>query len=1685
MSNTNDKDNMSEKLDPNNLPNVDFHGYQEDDQEVHHESTIPPNPFDVTQKEEDMISRSLDNSALRNRKKKRDNNKIAVIQTAMYKIQEEKKDTDSNYTPIGDKQYINDSIKENFNEEQQELLNNSLDNNYNNFTNSIEENIYDLLQDKANVSQNVKNYNEDNIEEESDVYYELLSNMNQDDYQDLLNKATLSTMHEFVNEYDTNEHVDNLENDEQHHENNDKEKKNVENQNYTEGSVNSEEDNNLPKINFGINRKDESISDRYLGSPDYTDQVDWVDQNTKNTLSDALKYSDEINEDQFDNALEFARDKRDEEDERKKRSKKLPPIVFPGKNINKNENNIEENNPLIHNEDDIETKEISSDNLVDLNNEDDHDEEENKNENNFSDRESNNVIQGTEGTEGTEGEEEKKEHDIKDKYDIKRSDNSQKKDSEERKGQKLPDKGKKINQETKRDPKGEKNDVEKPKDRKNTNLSLGEKKNKNDVEKKGKPASNPFSGNVAGINSKQNSKKSSTSNNKENTKSHKKVSPFNEAGKVGANPKTHRMDSTKFNPAIKRQSRNKMEKSPTLSKLRKPPVTKVATTVAGGASKGLLSKILVPLLILILVIPFLRSCLNFSTDSLYVDRSQEDAMKYITTEQCTLDDSGSGESEGGFGGKGARGVPNGEYAKPVIMGEIGTKEDNKSDAIIVRGLEVSGHYGLDISSNKNLTHTDSNGKPRSTDVLFNTQDGIVQMVNCTTDPDGYGCYIVISHDDDTGSYYTLHGHMYPDEIFVKEGDEVEAGQIISYMGSNGGSSGLHDHFEIREAPSKLEAGAGIGNYFGTTPEDGRDYVAGGINPDPEKSKGTLKGITIGPAGGKSEIQADGTRSKSEDSDDSDSKDKKKNSSKKKDLDSDDESSKDKKTTITKGDTKTLIETVKSPVGKKEYQMGGVGPDKFDCSGLMYWAYQKIGIEIPRTTFDQKEAGEIIWDVDKDGGSIPEDKLKPGDLIFYYEDFHHVAMYVGDGMVVNAATDGVPLKDQIQHEPIAQGGGKVMRAVRIDPDIANGAKESTSGSGSEDGQTNASYENCLCGSGETEKSAYEKTNGQSASSIVPEDYKNNGDFIIDYGRSLGLDDNQIALALAISDANTGMANVANRNNVGNEQIPAEELARSLEHDPEGDTDDPAGRMGLFFLIPGKDGKVSELMDKKYSTEYVFEKIQNIDGLNENNWDEKLKEIDFTFPHNPSKSKQIANDMVKERNDTDNKDNKDNENNENNENNESQEKKNENISSQKKTNTKYNIKAHGTGGRIKTYDEDAVWLKEALEEFGVKTKETDGWKTRSQGRFNGLKGIVAHHTGSSSSDPDKEANFVKFNPRIAGTLSAQIYLAKDGTAYLLGSGVANHAGLGSFKNWNTNNANVQSIGIEAAGDGKEKWPAEQLDAYYRLSAAILTYIGNDATPDTLIGHWEYSQKAQGKWDPGKGVPGKEETMDMDRFRDNVQKYIDAYKKKKLNSANIDWNFEGVDGKPSNYTGGHDDYSYECATDDTSSSSKSSGKFNSEEIPEEYVKLIEDAASKTDNIDPATLAAILYIESGFNPKASSGVAHGIAQFTPSTWATWGEGGDIWDPKDAIPASARFLDELYKHSEKVLQDNGGKGDDVLELMAASYNGGPGAIMEQACGTPARVPNCGDPNTMSSYRAQTYPYAKEKFPQAREKFLK
>lgn len=82
-----------------------------------------------------------------------------------------------------------------------------------------------------------------------------------------------------------------------------------------------------------------------------------------------------------------------------------------------------------------------------------------------------------------------------------------------------------------------------------------------------------------------------------------------------------------------------------------------------------------------------------------------------------------------------------------------------------------------------------------------------------------------------------------------------------------------------------------------------------------------------------------------------------------------------------------------------YVWGATGPDQFDCSGLMVWAYQQQGKTIPRTSQAQLAGGT----------RVPLDQLKPGDLVGYYPGVTHVGMYIGNGQVVHAPTFGVPVQ----------------------------------------------------------------------------------------------------------------------------------------------------------------------------------------------------------------------------------------------------------------------------------------------------------------------------------------------------------------------------------------------------------------------------------------------------------------------------------------------------------------------------------------------------------------------------------------------------------------------------------------------------------------------------------------------------
>lgn len=71
---------------------------------------------------------------------------------------------------------------------------------------------------------------------------------------------------------------------------------------------------------------------------------------------------------------------------------------------------------------------------------------------------------------------------------------------------------------------------------------------------------------------------------------------------------------------------------------------------------------------------------------------------------------------------------------------------------------------------------------------------------------GYGNHVEIDHGS---GYQTLYAHMIPNSIQVTEGQQVEKGDIIGYVGSTGNSSGPHLHFEVR----KNEVSQPVDDYF--------------------------------------------------------------------------------------------------------------------------------------------------------------------------------------------------------------------------------------------------------------------------------------------------------------------------------------------------------------------------------------------------------------------------------------------------------------------------------------------------------------------------------------------------------------------------------------------------------------------------------------------------------------------------------------------------------------------------------------------------------------------------------------------------------------------------------------------------------------------------------------------------------
>jgi cell wall-associated NlpC family hydrolase len=83
---------------------------------------------------------------------------------------------------------------------------------------------------------------------------------------------------------------------------------------------------------------------------------------------------------------------------------------------------------------------------------------------------------------------------------------------------------------------------------------------------------------------------------------------------------------------------------------------------------------------------------------------------------------------------------------------------------------------------------------------------------------------------------------------------------------------------------------------------------------------------------------------------------------------------------------------------KPYQWGATGPDSFDCSGLAQAAWAAAGVAIPRDTYEQWAALP----------HIASSAIQPGDLL-YYDGIGHVAIYVGNGYIIDAPQTGMDVE----------------------------------------------------------------------------------------------------------------------------------------------------------------------------------------------------------------------------------------------------------------------------------------------------------------------------------------------------------------------------------------------------------------------------------------------------------------------------------------------------------------------------------------------------------------------------------------------------------------------------------------------------------------------------------------------------
>lgn len=104
----------------------------------------------------------------------------------------------------------------------------------------------------------------------------------------------------------------------------------------------------------------------------------------------------------------------------------------------------------------------------------------------------------------------------------------------------------------------------------------------------------------------------------------------------------------------------------------------------------------------------------------------------------------------------------------------------------------------------------------------------------------------------------------------------------------------------------------------------------------------------------------------------------------------------------------LVRKAKSAIGTP-YVYGGTKPGGFDCSGLVKWAYDSVGVKLPRTAREQSVVGKKVKNV-KD--------MRAGDIVAFRHPRrgYHTGIYLGDGKFVHSPRTRSNVKISSLHEP---------------------------------------------------------------------------------------------------------------------------------------------------------------------------------------------------------------------------------------------------------------------------------------------------------------------------------------------------------------------------------------------------------------------------------------------------------------------------------------------------------------------------------------------------------------------------------------------------------------------------------------------------------------------------------------------